>query len=187
MSWKEKTCSGCEKKELLTVCAERLGPPRSKTGHRSTIYIYEDKRGARWSGNFCYECAMSKIRKQRGTRPRLESKNPLPRRAVEVELKAKAFFERVGCKVRHGHGVGPDLFVRRGGGPELTVEVKPVQKTKSGSYFVSKVKPARMNDNWIAIVLPNGRVVLDDMQEHLKKCGKAGYRTVTALVKEKGM
>lgn len=81
---------------------------------------------------------------------------------------------------------GPDIVVVIGQ-QRLTVEVKAaVQYIRHGKYkfwLTEKVTTKRKSDDAIAIVSPDGRVLLDVMGYHLKMCRKDGRRNVTQFVK----
>ena len=79
---------------------------------------------------------------------------------------------------------GPDLWVKRYGGRPLSVEIKKVAKKKNGTWQVPPVEINRRHDDLIAIRCPKGYFLIEPMADHLKACGKSGYRQLTTLLKE---
>lgn len=74
---------------------------------------------------------------------------------------------------------GPDLFAIRDD-YVLSVEVKRATTfQKRRAVRVRKVEHNRVNDDLVAIVFPNGYVLLEPMKDHLKSCGKSGERWFT--------
>ncbi len=80
---------------------------------------------------------------------------------------------------------GPDITITRGG-RAYTVEVKKAKITKRNSLQVPPIEPRRRNDDLVAIVLPNYKVLLQPMSEHLSLCTAKGYRTLSGLFLTKG-
>lgn len=104
-------------------------------------------------------------------------------KAVNSEKTAQIKMEELGFCVERTTNKGPDLIFSINGSI-ITVEVKSVISRKNWtSHIVAPVKPRRLNDHLIAIVLPSGSVYLEDMQSHLRKCAKSGARSVTDLVR----
>lgn len=84
---------------------------------------------------------------------------------------------------------GPDLeILYRNPGPNfmepIRVEVKLANLAKCGkgkAWRVNRVCRNRHKDDLIAIVFPNGAVILLDMKSHLKLAGKNGDRYLRLL------
>lgn len=76
---------------------------------------------------------------------------------------------------------GPDIICEKAG-RLLFVEVKAAY-TNGSSWMVTSVYPNRRGDDFVAIVLPGGKVILDSMRNHLAAYGD-GPASVTALVRE---
>jgi len=64
----------------------------------------------------------------------------------------------------------------------FTVEVKTACKA-SKSLNVKPIGKSGKVCDYIAIVTPNGNVIFNTMEEHLKLCSKKGTRGVTKLVR----
>lgn len=78
---------------------------------------------------------------------------------------------------------GPDVTFESDG-VTLSVEVKKAHpNAKVTSWHVGAVYKTRLNDHFVAIVLPNEKVLLFTMAEHLSQCSENGRRAVTNLVK----
>lgn len=151
--------------------------------------IFRDERGRkRRQRSQCYDCYMTDLRKKRGTKPRLDSDSPIIKSAVRAEKIAAEHFRSIGWSVEHGHGAGPDLIISgwAGGSARASVEVKQAFRG-TRCWLVPFVKPNRRSDDFVAIVLPNGKVIVEKMSEHLSKCGNYGNRAVTAMVKQFGL
>ena len=60
----------------------------------------------------------------------------------------------------------------------LSVEIKTANNPRKelNVLRVRKVEKNRLNDDLIAIVLPNGYVLIEPMRDHLKSCNKHGDR-----------
>lgn len=62
----------------------------------------------------------------------------------------------------------------------LSVEIKTAKNvSKNKSLFrIRSVEKGRINDDLIAIVFPNGYVLIEPMKHHLKNCNKTGDRFI---------
>lgn len=112
-------------------------------------------------------------------------KNTSTLEAVRCEMLAATFFRELGFSVEEMHGAGPDLFCEIGS-LSYSVEVKKAH-INSRRWRTSKVTLRRKSDDLVAIVLPNGRVYIDSMKNHLKHCAGDGTRAITPIVKEFGL
>lgn len=66
-----------------------------------------------------------------------------------------------------------------------TVEVKTaICPRGSTSWYIESVSPRRLDDDFLAIVLPGDTILLYPMKEHLRFCSSSGRRPVTELVKQ---
>jgi hypothetical protein len=72
---------------------------------------------------------------------------------------------------------GPDLTAIKNN-RAYTIEIKRARVTKRGSIQVPPVEKNRIHDDMIAIVLPNERVLLGSMEDHMNLCTPKGYRTI---------
>lgn len=102
----------------------------------------------------------------------------------QAEWTAKAHFEALGYSVEINMKVaGSDLCVLKDGTLQ-TVEVKSaIGMKRERTWIVDKVKPNRVGDDLMAIVLPDGRVHVCAMHEHLAACSPSGFRTITKLIR----
>jgi hypothetical protein len=83
-----------------------------------------------------------------------------------------------------GGGRGPDITATDPSGNRKTFEVKAVSPTGGGqSWVITRISRHRMQDDFILIVLPNGKIFQECMADHLKQCGSGGSRTVTQMVR----
>jgi hypothetical protein len=159
---------------------------RKSLRKRRNNFVYVNERSKEWYGYLCPEChhkAKTEYNRRRGIR----SLDDIPNHNVQVNRKAEREVERF----LKGNGFevlgltttkGPDVVVRKGK-RTLYVEVKRVFRMKhSNTWRVTGVEPARRNDDFIAMVFPNKRIVLERMDRHLKKCAPSGIRTVTEMM-----
>jgi hypothetical protein len=79
--------------------------------------------------------------------------------------------------------LGPDIVGWRDGAA-FFFEVKPARQTQRNCFVTGPVMPNRREDHFVAIVLPNKKVFVFPMHEHLSACGPSGVRVVTKLVRE---
>lgn len=77
---------------------------------------------------------------------------------------------------------GPDLWVKRGNGRPLSLEIKNARKTGRGDYQTDPVQFARKNDDLIAIFCGRKYVLIEPMQDHLLACSPKGSRQLTKLL-----
>ena len=180
MELKTFKCGHSEKLALVGLVDQ-------KDGTKAKIYTDEKGRKRR-ARSKCYNCYMAELREKRGTKPRCESTAPIIKSAVRAERIAAEHFRCAGWVVEHGHGAGPDLLIWLPDDPQnkRSVEVKQAFRA-TRCWQVSFVKEKRRGDDFVAIVLPNTRVHVEKMTEHLSKCGNYGNRSVTAIVKEIGL
>lgn len=95
----------------------------------------------------------------------------------------KNHFENMGYKVMPLKNVntnGADIKIINEYNVYL-VEVKLAQKT-TRSWRVTPVEKNRINDDYVAIVMPNSYVHIDTMKDHLKNSAKDRSRRITKLV-----
>jgi hypothetical protein len=148
--------------------------------------FYVDDHNCRWNGRMCPDCHRndSDVRRRAKGLPTVdESKNPRRQKGRLAERQVATYFEALGFHVELTRLTGPDL-IGISGNVEFTVEVKSAVRSRQGSksWFVAPVYPARRNDDKIAIVLPDGRIHVEDMEAHLRKCNPSGQRFVTHMV-----
>lgn len=179
-----RTCSKCGKPHETAPYQEYVFL-NNKTGGVVVTKYFKDKRGRSSVGNVCHACVVARSRKKRGyPSSRDESKSKMVMVAVAAEKIAAARFESLGFIVERTEYHGPDLKCRIGN-MEWTVEVKRARRMSSGrSYETDIVCKNRKSDDLIAIVMPNGAVVIDSMKNHLSKCQRGGCRSVTKMVRE---
>lgn len=104
-------------------------------------------------------------------------------KAKKTELIAKKYIESIGyTNTVQCTAQGPDV-VGFMNGRKYLFEVKPARKYFK-QWLTSPVLPLRKNDDFIAIVFPNGFVSIQLMVDHLKVCSPAGHRNVASLFKE---
>lgn len=130
----------------------------------------------------CSDCVLGRIREVRDVKPREFCDYAPIKKAAETEIFAQRFFENLGFSVQRTIGRGPDLFCRIGR-LTWTVEVKPAQRGRGGTYTTAPVLKSRQCDDLVAIVLPGLRVYLDSMKEHLSRCPASGRRSITKMVR----
>lgn len=182
---KEKSCISCEKKEAVSFFKFKKYKA-GKVGHSYTYWYKSIESGRMWYQNKCPDCALDGSRAAKGHTSRDDSVRPQTVAAVGAERAAESLFLRLGFSVdRVKRAIGPDLVCMIGE-MKWTVEVKRATYN-SRSWRVGVVRPARLNDDLVAIVLPNGRVYIDSMGNHKGLTQKNGSRTVTAIVKEFGL
>jgi hypothetical protein len=148
---------------------------------------YADKTGVRWNGTIA-PCCISKYRmdwsrKKLGTKDRKDQTDPTLVKGYQAELVAKKHFEKMGFKVDHCENHrGPDLVLNG----IITVEVKTVSTDKRHKrlhYFIGPINKNRINDDFIAVVLPNNELHIERMSEYLKECRKGYVRNANDLVR----
>ena len=76
---------------------------------------------------------------------------------------------------------GCDLTIAKNG-RTFRIEVKSVICSKKGRT-IKPVQKSGLKCDAIAILMPNGHVVLQPMDEHLALCSKLGTRSLTTLVR----
>lgn len=136
---------------------------------------YKDERGHRWYGATCGKCYDEK-RRLRGHalgkhKPREEISHRTFSKAVHTELLVKRFYEEMGFTVEHTKGKGPDLVCSKNGAT-FNVEVKAaihLRGKRQDHWRISPVKKNRVNDDFVAIVLPGDRILIEPMSERLRK------------------
>jgi hypothetical protein len=72
---------------------------------------------------------------------------------------------------------GPDIWATKGS-RAYSFEVKKCQITKRNSVQCKPVEKNRRCDDFIAIEMPSGYVLIEPMAQHLLLCTKSGYRTL---------
>ena len=146
-------------------------------------WVYREDNGKKWNRLQCYECAKNYARKIGISKPRhllIDHKNKL---GFQSEIKVKQYFEKLGFKVTQTTCHGPDLILEKNG-LTITCEVKTACLSHSNCWFVTPVYPKRTNDELIAIVLPNDRIHIEKMRDHLEFCSKSGRRSITTLIRD---
>ncbi len=152
---KEKTCSRCgvTKKVIFVKIMDY-----EKGGK---VPVYKTDKGRPWYAGLCPDCRVNYVRVSRGHSARDKSKKPQVVRAVKAEKIAATHFRKLGFKVKRTKFYGPDLVCKLGPWT-YTVEVKSIGYS-GRSWRASKVTKARVNDDLVALVLPNNRVYIDSM------------------------
>ncbi len=168
-------CTRCKKvqkvKKIKTYSYKKSG----------NIDVFVGDNDRKIYGGICYECASYTSRKRLGHSLRIESKKPQVVAAVAAENKAAQYFRSLGFNVKQTEFYGPDLICTLGV-ITLTVEVKRAAY-QSRRWRIACVKPKRINDDLIAIVLQNDKIHIELMKDHLLKCSKCGGRAVTSLIR----
>ena len=95
---------------------------------------------------------------------------------VVKELKTLGF--TIPKEKKNPNANGPDIVAVKD--DICTFEVKRARRS-TRCWKVSKTQ--RFNDDYVAIVMPSGRVHFEEMSSHKEKCSKDGTRRVTKLVK----
>jgi hypothetical protein len=180
-----KVCRICEKEFPVSfVKREKHGTVvYNQVGTSNTFGLEKRMRG-----KTCHDCKRGLMRIRKGHQHRNLSINPQTKTAVDSEKAAERRFSDLGFKVKRTEHTGPDLICSMGLFT-WTVEVKRAFKHNKNrnSWRVQHVTPNRKKDDLLAIVLPNGYVYIDSMENHLKNCKSHGFRTVTPIVKEFGL
>lgn len=152
---------------------------------------YVKKYNAQWTRDN-YERARAtriKAKRKKGITSRFESKDPRIIKSIQTELVAKEYIlnhgitcadfkippEKIEFKtqsIMHG----PDLIFNCCG-IEISVEVKPAIIRKK-SIYIGKVFEGRKKDDFIAVVLGDDNVFMQDMKTHLSSCSPCGTRTL---------
>ncbi len=145
-------------------------------------FYYRDENGSQWSGNRCSKCHTLACKKREGRKDRADSTYLPWKKAYDAECLVASFFKRNGYIVEITNGLGPDLTLYKNG-VKQTCEVKSVTKSKSvNSYVVDSVQPLRKNDDLMAIVFTDQKILVLPMMEHLLHCNPCGSRCVTKLI-----
>jgi hypothetical protein len=179
-----KVCCGC-KKEVSAVFLY-------KGKHRHSVYWENGEYNThgykkKFAAGRCHQCRVLSRRKKRNYGSRQESKNKTVLLSIGYEKAAEKRFADLGFDVERTVMHGPDLICKLGPWT-YTVEVKgPTKCKRSNSWRVALVRPNRVGDDLMAMVLPNGYVYIDSMKNHLSLCDKKGNRTITSIVKEFGL
>lgn len=97
---------------------------------------------------------------------------------VEYVKKSLALLGYKTTNPKHVNANGVDIFAVKDD-CVLSVEIKNAIKPKNKNVFrVRGVEITRQNDDLIAIVFPNGYVLIEPMRDHLKCCNKQGDRFI---------
>lgn len=173
----------------MNVTCVRCNKPQMKVrGHKGkSRYAYLNADGRRWEGNSCPTCLIPVKSERNSRRPRCSidlstaHHTATGRRSEQV---VASYFKELGHSVKLTRCKGPDLLVSYVG-EELAVEVKTVSRNKgSTALYVSSVSPSRIHDDLVALVFPDGKILIETMSAHLAKCGSSGKRSVTTQWKE---
>lgn len=178
MSSHTRTCSKCHQEKVhIQFDNDAFGEP-----------LYADHLGRRWYWRVCPDCRAARVNAyhaslstfcvDNSTIPTVV-KGRKAERTVERHLKFLGYTEIQLTRFR-----GPDIKCKSPDGVSLTIEVKST--SRSGAYWcVGRVSQPRRSDDLIAIVLPNEKVLMEPMREHLSKChGSGSTRCITLLVRE---
>lgn len=151
-------------------------------------FIFRD--GTTIRNGFCRECQTKKSRERRGKKTRDETSSPFVLKALRAEITAEKRFLALGFFVERTKMHGPDLTCKMNS-LSYTVEVKKANQLwhkcgRSGGWRVGPVTPKRRGDDLVAMVLPNGYVYIDSMENHLRNCSNSGARAISKIVNEFG-
>lgn len=137
--------------------------------------VYFDENNKRWNGNTCRDCRIKKEKKGRNLDYYTHKKG------YESEKIAKKYFEYIGFRVVRPDNIwGVDLILDN----KIYVEVRSVVTVRGKYYYIPPIKGKRRDDDIIAIVLPNKKILIEDMKSHLIQCSKSGARYLTNIVRE---
>jgi hypothetical protein len=175
-----------------TICLRRLRRVSTGQVYSNRNRVFVDHRGRRWSGGWCPDCKQEHHRRWKvasGKKRHIDQVQypsiARGREAERVVARVLAQSGRQGVKLNE-KVIGPDVTFCEGGA-QKKVEVKRAYVQKShGKYeywLVERVRPARLKDEYCAIVTPSNDVHLFDMVSHLAACRKDGRRNVTELCK----
>jgi hypothetical protein len=78
---------------------------------------------------------------------------------------------------RKSNANGPDVWAIKNE-RAFSFEIKKCKITKRNSVQSPPVEKNRKGDDFIAIELPSGYVLIEPMGQHLRLCTKSGYRTL---------
>lgn len=106
----------------------------------------------------------------------MKDSTTIVRTAIALKLAGWQVFD-----IKKDTANGPDLTIAAKG-KSYRVEVKKVIISRKSCSVKAISKNAKHCDA-IAILLPNNKVILQPMIEHLKLCSKSGLRSVTNLVR----
>lgn len=185
---KKITCVSCDNSYAVSFVkwffhkGRPFHPVYNQIGEDQKTQFSEQKS---FVSNKCFECRQNSLRKNQGRVRRGDSTKPQTVAAVGAEKIAQKRFEDLGFSVKRVEVIGPDLTCKLGDWT-YTVEVKRATY-KGRSWKVAHVRPNRKKDDLIAMVLPNGYVYIDSMENHLSKCTKYGSRAISGIVKEFGL
>jgi len=120
-------CRDCGKKKKRVRAEKRV---------ETQAWVYRDEKGSQWAGHVCPRCRINSIQDARlGFKKNMSGAKMVGNKS---EVVVKQFFEGLGFLVKHNLYNGPDLVVKRRGGPEIRVEVKTVSG-KGGYFQVSRL------------------------------------------------
>lgn len=187
--WVESIEDGTEPEFLAAICCACA---TEKTVDSVSVGI-NGKRvmvsaGKKWNGSQCPECLSRyqlNYRRRAGIKPIDQVGFHTIKKGREAERKVAEYLLSNGytdISLTDGHG--PDVRAVSPNGAALTVEVKSVCLSRGDVWMVKPVRKNRENDDFIAFVSPDGRVVVVEMKDHLSKCGRSGSRSVKRLFKE---
>ena len=184
-------CSKCGTDNSVSLVRTREYKNRFRPNWIGVTKFYADEFGRMSRGLMCHDCCRLSENKRTGHGRKDDSTFAKNIKSKNAEMIAEKHFQSLGFKVNRVNYTGPDLFCDMGKF-RWTVEVKRARdvhpKNHPGSTWVSdRVHPKRQKDDLIAFVLPNNRVYIDSMENHLKHCHGGGGRTITAIVKEFGL
>lgn len=97
--------------------------------------------------------------------------------------KVKAALDTLGftvTRVAKRNENGPDVWALKDGQP-YSFEVKHARILRAKTSQIPPVEKGRRDDDFIAIVLPSGYVLVEPMKDHLKSCSPKGYRTLRGM------
>lgn len=164
-------CRSCGHEKLRRIRRERT---------------YEDQFGRLWaSPRICPACYSLRQIRRRSPQP----KNQNTFIGARNETVVAAYLSGLGYVdvVALGGAFRPDVIFTDGAGVRRKVEVKTATESGPkgcGCWAVKAVTPRHRADDFIAIVLPDGRIHFEPMAEHLSKCPPSGRRAVTDLVRK---
>lgn len=172
---------------LCTWCnKERQRIPHSNTRvgkDQRSHWKFVDENGEIWGTGKCPDCRKSdqtQRDRKRGIKPYDECDDPRHKKGRLSERFVEKFYKNMGwnVEINKGNG-GPDLICTKNG-ERILVEVKTILKQgPTGKFVVTKVKPNRMKDDFVAMVWNNEYIIIEPMNQHLSKCAPTGDRSIT--------
>lgn len=148
---------------------------------------YLDENSNYWHGRRCYECNIKRhIERSRKLGHKnikdVTAKNIV--KGLDSERRAVDFLKKLGAEIINTSNVrGADITFKMFTDRILKAEVKTVSGYGKKGLYVQPIKPNRLKDDLVIMVFKDS-FFIDDMDNHLKHCGKNGARYVTRIERE---